>query len=289
MVRQTHTVYLSVLLLLGAAAVVLPLLYGFDYYITPLVERPFHPQYEELKPSGYIGHGYGIVGSIMIIAGVSLYSSRKRLRILAGVGKLPAFLETHIFLCLTGPILILYHTTFKFGGLVSVSFWSMTAIVVSGLVGRYLYVQIPRGIQGHELSVAELDKELSRMGARLIQEFGLSEESIEHIDTLTDLRSGNPIRGLPALLWFIFLDDLIRSRAISRKIRSLGLRKDLGHRLGVAFHARHLLYRRIQLLEQVRRFFHYWHVIHVPFSIIMFVILIVHIGVAAALGYLWIF
>jgi len=289
MARQAHKVFISFLLLLAAAALVLPLLHGLDYYVTPLVERPFHPQYEDLKPSGHIGHGYGIVGSIMIVAGVSFYSSRKRVRVLSGLGKLPTFLETHIFLCLTGPILILYHTTFKFGGLVSVSFWSMTAIVLSGVVGRYLYVQIPRGIQGHELSVAELDKELGRMGARLIQEFGLSEESIEQIDTLTDLRSGRPVRGLARLLWFIFLDDVIRSRAINKKIRSLGVGREHQQRLGAAFHARHLLHRRIQLLEQVRRFFHYWHVIHVPFSIIMFVILIVHVGVAVALGYMWVF
>jgi hypothetical protein len=289
MARQGHKVFVYSLFLLATAALVVPMLHGFDYYVTPLVERPFHPQYDELKPSGYVGHGYGVVGSIMIIAGVTLYSSRKRIRVFAGVGKLPAFLETHIFLCLTGPILIVYHTTFKFGGLVSVSFWSMTTIVLSGLVGRYLYVQIPRGIQGHELSVAELDKDLGRIGSQLIREFGLSESSIKQIDDLSNLRSGKPITGLPALLWFIFIDDVVRSRAINRKIRMLGVRKDLEQSLDRAFHARHLLHRRIQLLEQVRKFFHYWHVIHVPFSIIMFAILLVHVVVAVALGYLWIF
>jgi hypothetical protein len=286
---QGHRVYILFLVGLAVATTVVLGLYGADYYATPLAERPFHPQYEELKPSGTVSHGYGIVGSLMIITGVTMYSSRKRLRIFSGIGKLPAFLEFHIFLCLTGPILVLYHTTFKFGGLVAVSFWSMTAIVLSGIIGRYLYVQIPRGIQGHELTVADLEKELGRMTARLMFEFSLSAETIERIDNLSDARTGTRDMGLVKILWFLVVDDLFRSRAITSGVRGLGLRRDAEHRLTSAFHARHVLHRRILLLEQIRRFFHYWHVIHVPFSIIMFLVLFVHVGVAVAFGYLWVF
>ncbi len=286
---QGHKVYVIVLMSLAALLTIVLGLYGADYYATPLSDRPFHPQYDELKPSGIISHGYGVVGSLMIITGVTMYSSRKRLRVLSGIGKLPTFLEFHIFLCLTGPLLVLYHTTFKFGGLVAVSFWSMTAIVLSGIIGRYLYVQIPRGIQGHELTVADLDKELGRMSARLMFDFALSAETIERIDSLSDARTGAREMGLVKILWFLVVDDMFRSRAISSSVRALGLRRDAEHRLASAFHARHVLHRRILLLEQVRRFFHYWHVIHVPFSIIMFVILFVHIGVGIAFGYLWVF
>jgi hypothetical protein len=286
---QGHKVYVIVLMSLAALLTIVLGLYGADYYATPLSDRPFHPQYDELKPSGIISHGYGIVGSLMIITGVTMYSSRKRLRVLSGIGKLPTFLEFHIFLCLTGPLLVLYHTTFKFGGLVAVSFWSMTAIVLSGIIGRYLYVQIPRGIQGHELTVADLDKELGRMSARLMVDFALSAETIERIDSLSDARTGAREMGLVKILWFLVVDDMFRSKAISSSVRALGLRRDAEHSLASAFHARHVLHRRILLLEQVRRFFHYWHVIHIPFSIIMFVILFVHIGVAIAFGYLWAF
>lgn len=286
---QGHKLYVIMLTCVAASMTVVLGFHGADYYTTPLSERPFHPQYDELKPSGVTSHGYGILGSLMIITGVAMYSSRKRLRILSGIGKLPAFLEFHIFLCLTGPILVLYHTTFKFGGLVAVSFWSMTAIVLSGIVGRYLYVQIPRGIQGHELTVAELEKDLGRMTARLMFDFALSAETIERIDNLSDARAGTRNAGLVKILWFLIVDDLFRSRAISSSVRALGLRHDAEHGLASAFHARHVLHRRILLLEQVRRFFHYWHVIHVPFSIIMFVILFVHVGVAIAFGYRWVF
>jgi hypothetical protein len=82
---------------------------------------------------------------------------RKRYRKFFNIGYLKHWLEFHIFLCSVGPVLVLYHTAFKFGGLVSVSFWSMVLVVLSGVVGRFIYLQIPRTIQGHEISINELN------------------------------------------------------------------------------------------------------------------------------------
>ena len=187
---QGHKVYIFILVGLAVTTAVTLGLFGAEYYATPLAERPFHPHYEELKPSGAISHGYGIVGSVMIITGVTMYSSRKRLRILSGIGKLPVFSSFTSSSASWVLFLILYHTTFQFGGLVAVSFWSMTAIVLSGIVGRYLYVQIPRGIQGHELTVADLEKDLGRMSARLMFDFRLNAEMIERIDNFFRCAAG---------------------------------------------------------------------------------------------------
>ena len=35
--------------------------------------------------------------------------------------------------------------------------------------------------------------------------------------------------------------------------------------------------------------FSYWHVLHIPLALVMLVTLIVHVGVAIAFGYTWIF
>jgi hypothetical protein len=287
--KGAHKAFVGFLIGIAVLTTITVGLYGADYYLTPLAERPFHLRYDELKPSGFVGHGYGIVGSLMIIAGVAMYSSRKRMRSLSGLGKLPSFLEVHIFLCLTGPILVLYHTTFKFGGIVAVSFWSMTAIVLSGFVGRYLYVQIPRGIQGHELSAAELEKEQQRLTTALQQEFSLSPDLFARVDRLSQGRSRSAQLGFFALVRYLVIDDLFLPRQIRALVHILRLRRDIEHRLVAMIRARHVLYRRILLLENVRRFFHYWHVIHVPFSIVMFLILFIHVGVAIAFGYLWAF
>ncbi len=82
--------------------------------------------------------------------------AKKKYRALARLGRLKYWLEFHIFLCTLGPVMILFHTAFKFGGLVSVSFWSMVAVVASGVIGRFIYIQIPRTIEGRELSLHEV-------------------------------------------------------------------------------------------------------------------------------------
>lgn len=132
---------------------------GWDFYSLPLEERFYHPRYDWYKASGILGHGLGIIGTAMILFGVVMYITAKKYGYLDRFIRLKYLLEFHIFLCTLGPILVLFHTTFKFGGIVSVAFWSMVVVVLSGVVGRYLYLQIPRSISGRALSVQEVQAE----------------------------------------------------------------------------------------------------------------------------------
>jgi hypothetical protein len=38
----------------------------------------------------------------------------------------------------------------------------------------------------------------------------------------------------------------------------------------------------------MKRIFRYWHVIHLPFALIMLIIMAIHVGVVIYFGYLWI-
>jgi hypothetical protein len=42
---------------------------------------------------------------------------------------------------------------------------------------------------------------------------------------------------------------------------------------------------RMAFLDRAERIFHLWHVIHRPFSLSFVALVLIHIGVAAALGY----
>jgi len=288
---STHTIFISVLILIGGLTAIVPGIYGFSYYTTPLEERPFHPQYDTLKPTGTLGHGYGIIGSFMVISGVITYSSRKRLRAFAHLGKIKHFLEVHIFLCLAGPVLILYHTTFKFGGLVSVSFWSMTAVVLSGLVGRYFYIQIPKSLHGTELSAAELEKEKERLGEAFRRTFGLRPEVITAIDAIALPGRNVAEMSLLQVINFFVFNDLTRKARLRRLfvgLRKAGLHRHAVRHLRVLANHRIVLMRRVAFLQKFKQIFHYWHVVHLPFSIVMFLILFVHVAVALAFGYTWI-
>ena len=45
--------------------------------------------------------------------------------------------------------------------------------------------------------------------------------------------------------------------------------------------------RRIALWDELHGLFDWWHVIHKPFAIVMYVFVVVHVCVAAATGYAW--
>lgn len=143
--------------------------YGYAFYSTPIEERFYHPQYDWFKPSGIFGHGLGIVGTFLILIGVVIYIARKNYGFLEQYVRIKYMLEFHIFLCTLGPIMVLFHTSFKFGGIVSIAFWSMVAVVLSGVVGRYIYLQIPRSIDGKEISLQEIQEQHESQNGQNLQ------------------------------------------------------------------------------------------------------------------------
>ncbi len=285
-----HVLYVFLLSASFLVATVFIGMRGCSYYLTSLEERPFHQQYETLKPSGFEGHGYGIVGSFLLIVGVGMYSARKRIRAFTHWGKLSNYLEFHIFLCLAGPMLIVYHSTLKLGGLVAVSFWSMMAVVASGVIGRYLYVQIPKGIQGNELSVAELEQENKKITETLQSQYGVNPIYLRAVDVMALPSRPASSMSLLEVLNFFFLQSYGRRTKLRRAYRELERSVDpqLLHSVHRLVHRRITYLRRIAFLGQFRQMFHYWHVVHLPFAIVMFVIMLIHIGVAVAFGYTWI-
>ncbi|RPJ81843.1 MAG: hypothetical protein EHM13_09830, partial [Acidobacteria bacterium] len=162
--------YVTVLSLVAVASAIFSGIGGWEYYTTPLAVRGYHPLHPLLKPSGLVAHTLGIAGLVMMTVPV-VYSVRKRWRRLSRLGSLRIWLHVHLYCGIVGPALVTVHSSGKFNGLISVAFWAMTAVVVSGFAGRYLYVRIPHNVRGAELSrkeieerIAALKKELSRTG-----------------------------------------------------------------------------------------------------------------------------
>ena len=136
---------------------------GKDYYALPLEERFYHDHHHWFKASGLMGHGLGIVGTLLIVIGVVLYIVAKKYGWFTGIARLKYILEFHIFLCTLGPIMVMFHTTYKFGGIVSIAFWSMVIVVLSGVVGRFLYIRLPRDWQGRELTYGDAEAKLKKL------------------------------------------------------------------------------------------------------------------------------
>ena len=259
---------------------------GASYYLTPLVERPRHEAYWALKPGGATGHALGTVGSVLMVL-MLLYTLRKRVRAFQALGALRLWLHFHIFCGVIGPLLVILHSSFKVHGLVALSFWSMIVVSLSGFVGRFLYVQLPRQRSGDELSLVEAEALDRSLSARLEAEFQLSREQLDALDRISS--SGlEPDSSLLKVFLRLPIDPFllrVRLRTLQRSLSSTqrGVVGDLSRVL----YRKAYLHRRVFVLRQLQRLFYYWHVFHKPFSVIMYLFMALHIAVALATGYGW--
>ena len=268
-----HKIYIGVMVLILVLSTIYLVYSGSSYYNTSLEERFYHLDHELLKPNGLLGHGMGIIGSFLMVAGVSIYMLRKRWRLLARLGKLKHWLEFHIFLCTLGPILVLFHTSFKIGGIVSISFWSMIAVVISGVIGRFIYIQIPRTIEGRELSLIEIREMKTDIREILVRKYDLKKDSLEAIVKSTQ-GSRKERSGVYSIKQNLKQNNLTRSQR-SQVLKLVKNEISLNHR--------------IDRLQTMQKLFKYWHVAHLPFALVMLVIMVVHVAVFIVFGYTWIF
>jgi hypothetical protein len=278
-------VFVLALYAVALGAVLWLLSRGYSFYTTPIAERAHHEGYWIWKAGGSIGHRLGLAGGTMMVVMLA-YSVRKRLSALKGLGPLSRWLELHIFLGITGPALIVLHSTFKVRGLVALSFWSMVVVATSGILGRYLYRQIPRTRAGEELNLAEAERVDAQLTLRLRGEFHLDDAAIARLEALA---TGPPAQaGLLVTLGRIVAHDLAekaRLGAFARGFRDVprSVHREFVRVVRQKAQAR----RRLLLWTRLHDLFHYWHVVHKPFAIVMYLFLVVHVAVAIMTGYAW--
>lgn len=289
--KKLHIIYVGSFFLVGIVVLILLAINGYQYYLLPIEERFFDPSHATLKPSGNWGHGFGIIGTLMMIFGVAIYMFRKRSRKLFTFGYLKHWLEFHIFLCTVGPILVLYHTSFKFGGIVSVSFWSMVLVVLSGVVGRFIYIQIPRTVQGREIDMKDLASMREDLAEKLKAEMMFDVRLLNELNYLASIDRYNSL-GFRDIILF-GAKDFFRIRSfysrLNKNLAISGFSKIIIKEIKNKAQAEIILSRRIGRLRTMQNLFKYWHIAHLPFAIAMFVIMVVHVIVTLTFGYKWIF
>ncbi len=287
--KVVHTVVLVIAALCLVATVWWLVLDTNGYYGLPVIERPHHDAHKVFKPGGLVGHGLGIIGSSMVLL-LLTYSARKRIKKFRKYGKLSSWLNYHIFLGVAGPILVTFHTAFKFGGLVSIAYWSMVAVALSGFIGRYIYVKIPRRISGTELTMDEIEQRQNDLTKQMISDFNLSSEQLNYLESISAIDDIKQ-RGLLGIFTFAYHDTIGRI-TLRAKLMRLGKSMHVDRKKMRLFYD--LTIQRIRYARQIafwssaNKLFHYWHVIHRPFAYTMIVIMIVHTTLAITFGYTWI-
>lgn len=289
MSKTAHFIYILVLSIIVIAAFLSITYTGFSYYRLGIEDRFFHADHPLLKPSGILGHGLGIIGSLLMIIGVSFYMVRKRFRVFLRLGLLKHWLEFHIFLCSLGPVLVLFHTSFKFGGLVAISFWSMVAVFLSGIIGRFIYIQIPRTIEGRELSLNEVRGMKNDIGDIIKKLVSLDDESYSIIVDSTK----NKVELYHPNLLVRYIRKYSDDRKTIHKVKTILNRNKITKQQKKQVLDLVLsdisLNRRIERLVIMQNLFKYWHVAHLPFALVMLIIMVIHIAVTIVFGYHWIF
>jgi sulfur relay (sulfurtransferase) DsrC/TusE family protein len=289
MSKIAHKIFIGILIAIVFITLSTLIYKGMSYYSISLEERVYHPDHALLKPSGILGHGMGIIGSLFMIIGVGSYMARKRYRLLSRIGLLKHWLEFHIFLCTMGPILVLFHTAYKFGGLVAISFWSMVAVFLSGIIGRFIYIQIPRTIEGRELSLNEVREMKSDVAVMVRNSYNMDEESYsviaDSIKKKVELYNKN--------LFVRYIRKYFNDRKSIQAIRILLKKNKLPRaeykKILALVKDDIILNRKIERLDTMQNLFKYWHVVHSPFALVMLIIMVIHVAVTIVFGYKWIF
>lgn len=290
--RRVFALSLVVVLLLVAIAV-----YGFDYYRLGAADRPFSPKYELLKPSGRIGLKLGILGLGMFVV-IFLYPLRKRIKWMLKIGSSRHWLDFHIVLGLSAPVVIAFHASFKFRGVAGMAFWIMFAVALSGIIGRYIYAQIPRSLSSAEISMKELE------GMEQEMTHDLAAQKLARpadLAALFRVPSAERVRKMPLyrVFFLIFALDLIRPFRVARlRTHVLGWGRAIWlfgglfrssnaelEQLVQTARRKSSLSKRIAFLGRTQQVFHLWHVIHRPFSYSFAVLACIHIVVVILLGY----
>jgi hypothetical protein len=295
--EKGHRTRLFLAWMLALAVVLVIAGYGFDYYTLSATERPFSPKHEILRPSGTIGIRIGMLGVLMFFL-IYLYPLRKKWGWLGRQGNSRHWLDFHIVLGTTAPIIIAFHSSFKFGNIAGMAFWSMLMVTLSGFVGRYLYAQIPRNLNAAELSMKEMQEREAALRKELAEQratFGFA------VDALYELPSAAEVARTPAvasLISMVLIDFRRPFRTSWVRLRQAGFgawlfslfgllptrNPGLERALRIA-KTEAKLAKSIAFLSRTQRIFQLWHVIHRPFSYAFAILAIIHIGLALYMGY----
>ena len=238
-------------------------------------QRNIHAEYG-------LGYALGILGgSLMLI--LLLYSFRKRVRWLVRFGHTRHWFRMHMVLGIIGPVLILYHCNFELGDLNSnVALYCTLLVAGSGVLGRYLYAGIHHGLYGSKTTLQEMAGVLERtVSAGHVG--GLMQPVREELVAL-DRRVLAPSPGIVGS-FVRYLDIMWQTRRTYRRLLA-GTREAIMQRATTSAvvdqHAERLeatvsryLHEHLNQVRQVARFnsferlFFLWHLIHVPFFVMM--------------------
>jgi hypothetical protein len=231
-----------------------------------------------------VGYWLGIVGAVtmLLLAG---YPLRKRFRFLHGVGRVANWFRLHMVLGILGPTLVILHTNFKLGSLNSrTALFTMLIVVASGIVGRYLYAKVHRGLYGRQAELRDVLADImalkSSIGSNVSGHAGIEQELDRYLP-----KNGAP-RSMAASLGSVAFSGsrmrFSRRRILNETKRTLSAgsrRERRQHVKAIDKHLR-LFFAAVKKAERLAFFeslFGMWHHLHMPLFVLLALTVVIHI------------
>lgn len=247
-------------------------------------ERPF-------TAGDRIGYNLGLVGGSMMLL-LLIYSLRKRAGFMKHTGSVRYYFAFHMFLGIAGPILVLFHSTFRIGSLNSrIALYSMLLVAGSGLVGRFVYRHIHQGLYGRETTLEEAEQQLNESVADVQSILGMAPGIGGKLEGFRAYSVGK-LAGALARGWR-FMTLRMRGHRLARETRKeawqalelTGREQGWPHEELIAQKklASERIYGYVEAVCSVAtyatwvRLFALWHVVHIPFLYLLIITGIVHV------------
>lgn len=235
-----------------------------------------------------MGRWMGYIGAAMMIVS-ALYTLRLHVPGLRRIGSSKAWFDFHVVFGLAGPVLALLHTNLRLAEwrFVTVLWWCIPAIVIAGLVGRFIYTAIPKLEVGTEKERKRLDEGIRQvadqwasmtMSANVLQQFLKAEEK-----TQQKRSSEGAGKGMLGFIGFLVASEIGRiSAELALRFKTMGSMKNAKLRRTTIklMSRRAVIERRVQFYAVAKRLLAIWRHIHIAISILMFVLLSLHVAIS---------
>jgi len=248
-------------------------------------------QLKLFRANDNISYWIAVTGGVMMLT-LFAYPLRKHVRFMQGLGKVKWWFWVHLFLGIAGPWLILVHSTFRVGSLnAGVALYSMGIVVLSGVIGRFIYVRINRGLDGERMSLAELRERAGLIESTARSKLHFSPDVEARLlafeqgelrvkpSWLTHLRQ---VTVLPLQQYITYrrcvapLRRRLRAMATLRQWSANDLRRR--ERRATRLVAKYLdAVVRVAQYSAYERFFALWHLAHLPFVYLLLISAGVHV------------
>lgn len=237
-----------------------------------------------------VGYWLGIAGAMMMLVLIG-YPMRKRLRSLSRFGRVANWFRLHMIIGILGPALVVLHTNFKLGSLNSrLALLTMLIVVASGIVGRYIYAKVHKGLYGQQLTLRDVHADIVALAQGI---HGGSSGETSEIDGelqkyLSPQARGSVITGLASPIVFAVQTRASRRRilrAVKRQLSSEPVTPRMNWRQGrhhisttdAQLRLFFLAVRKAERLAFFEGLLGMWHHLHMPLFVMLFLTVVIHI------------